>query len=484
MGKSIVINPLTRLEGHGKIVIFLNGDGEVENTYLQVPELRGFEKFCEGRCVEELPRITPKICGVCPGAHHMASTKALDKVFKAIPPPAAVKLRKVFYLAHFLHSHIAHFYLLALPDFVMGPDFSPSERNIVGLSEKLGVDVVSTVVANRGYAQKIQEIIGGRATLPVCGIPGGMSKGISEEEREKIREMAERLLEFSKFTLDVFHQHILHQEEYVRMMKAEFNQLSTNYMSLVDSQNRVSLYDGRVRVVNPEGKELTRFDGEKYLDAIEERPLPWTYLKFPYLKSLGWKGLTPGKGGSIYRVGPLARFNVSEGMSTPAAQEEYEKMESGLGGKPVHSTFAYHWARVTEMLNCAEELYELSQDKGITEPDLRAELKTPDEGVGVVEAPRGTLFHHYKTSPRGIVEEVNLIVATVQNNAGISMSVKEAARSLIKTDKVSEGLMNRVEMVVRAYDPCIACASHSINRTSGNWPIQIYDAKGNMIEPR
>ncbi|MFQ6066267.1 MAG: Ni/Fe hydrogenase subunit alpha [bacterium] len=484
MKRTITIDPLTRLEGHGKVVIFLNQEGAVENTYLQIPELRGFEKFCEGRCVEELPRITPKICGVCPGAHHMASTKALDRVFKVAPPPAAVKLRRVFYLAHFLHSHIAHFYLLTLPDFALGPDFPPSKRNVLGLSEKLGVDIISKVVVNRGFAQKIQEIIGGRATLPVCGIPGGMSKSLSEEEREKVQEMAEDLWEFSKFTLDIFHQEMLGQEKYVAMMKAEFSQLPTSYMGLVDSKNEVCYYDGQVKVVSPEGEELVKFDGGDYLDVIEEIPLPWTYLKFPYLKKLGWKGLVPGQEGGIYRVGPLARLNVAEGMSTPLAQKEYRRMYRELGEKPSHSTFAYHWARVIEIVNCAEELYRLSQDEDITEGDLRAGLNTPDEGVGVVEAPRGTLFHHYKTDQRGIVQEVNLIVATVQNNAGISMSVREAAKGLIKEGKVREGLTNRVEMVVRSYDPCIACATHCMGTTSADWPVEIYDTSGNMIEPK
>lgn len=484
MEKSITIDPLTRLEGHGKVVIFLDGQGKVENTYLQIPELRGFEKFCEERCVEELPRITPKICGVCPGAHHMASTKAVDGVFKASPPPTALKLRKLFYLAHVLHSHIAHFYLLALPDFALGPDFPPLKRNVIGLSEKVGVDVVSRVIAIRGCAQSIQEIIGGRATLPVCGIPGGMSKKISEEERENIQKMAEDILEFAKFTLDIFHQQIMGQKRYVDIIKAQFNQLPTSYMGLVDSEGKVNFYHGQVRVVSPEGEQVARFDGEKYLDVIEEKPLPWTYLKFPYLRKVGWKGLVPGKDGGIYRVGPLARLNVAEGMSSPLAQKEYERMYSELGKKPLHSTFAYHWARVIEVLNCAEELYDLSQDKDITKGDLKAKVKTPEEGVGVVEAPRGTLYHHYKTDQKGVVQGVNLIVATVQNNAGISMSVKEAAKGLITEGKVSEGLTNRVEMVVRAYDPCIACATHCISTTKRDWPVEIYDKEGNMVEPK
>ena len=482
MTKRITIDPITRLEGHGKIEIFLDDAGEVENAYLQIPELRGFEKFCEGRPVEELPRITPRICGVCPGAHHMASTKALDAVYHVEPPPAARKLRELFYCAHYVHSHIAHFYALAAPDFVLGPSSPPAERNILGVVAKVGLQIGGEVIKHRAYAQDIQNLIGGKATHPVCGLPGGMSRAISDDERKGIVEKARSCVEFANFSLKLFEDVVLKNKEYVEVIKSPAYALETNYLGMVDANNAVNFYDGLLRAVDPRGAEIARFPAAQYLDYIGEHVEPWTYLKFPFLKKLGWQGLAGGATSGVYRVGPLGRLNAAERMATPGAQAAYEKMFDTLGGRPCHATLAFHWARLVELLYAAERLLELASDPGVADPNVRAlPQATPDEGVGCVEAPRGTLFHHYKTDAAGMVTAVNLIVATVQNHAGMCLSVKGAAQGLIHGGKVDQGLLNMVEMAFRAYDPCFGCATHSL---PGQMPLEvsIFDARGKLCQ--
>ncbi|MDI6813535.1 MAG: Ni/Fe hydrogenase subunit alpha [Desulfitobacteriaceae bacterium] len=478
--KRITIDPITRLEGHGKIEIFLDDQGDVANAYLQIPELRGFEKFCEGRPAEEMPRITPRICGVCPGAHHIAATKAIDGVFNVDPPPVAKKLRELFYNAHFIHSHIAHFYALAAPDFVLGPDADPAERNILGVVAKVGVEIGSEVIKHRAYAQQIQAMIGGKATHAVSGLPGGMSKALSEDERRDIEAKGESFIKFAQFSLQIFEDVVLKNKAYLDLILGDVYYMKTYYMGLVDEQNRVNIYDGKVRVVDPEGKEYAKFYGLDYLNYISEHVEPWSYLKFPFLKEKGWKGFVDGKESGIYRVGPLARLNAAEGMSTPLAQAAYEKMYLTIGMKPVHHTLANHWARLIELLNASERVLELSLDPEITDPNTRnLPQGIPKEGVGIVEAPRGTLFHHYQTGPDGLLTKVNIIVATTNNNAAITMSVQRAAQKLIKKGDVTEGLLNMVEMAFRAYDPCFGCATHSL---SGQMPItaKIFDHKGSL----
>ena len=480
--KRITIEPITRLEGEAKIDIFLNDDGNVDNAYFQVVELRGFERFCQGRPVEEMPRITPRICGVCPGAHHMASAKAVDAVFNIDPPEPAKKLRELFYCAHMLHSHIAHFYALAGPDFVLGPDADPAKRNILGVVEAVGLETGKKVITARGYAQRIQEMIGGKATHPVCGLPGGMSKPITEEERKEIEEMAKFEIDFAKFSLQLVDDLILKNKAYVDLITGDIYRHETYYMGMVDKNNKVNFYDGDIRVVDQKGKEYAKFKPKDYLDYIEEHVEPWSYLKFPYLKGIGWKGLVDGKDSGIYRVNSLARLNVADGMATPLAQEAYDKMYDVLGGKPSHATLAFNWARIVEIMYAAERLLELATDKDITSKDIRIIPKEkPDEGLGCVEAPRGTLFHHYWTDEDGLITKVNLIVATGQNNGPMCMSVKKAAQSLIKNWKVEQGLLNMVEMAFRAYDPCLACATHSL---PGHMPLEviIHDTKGKIVE--
>jgi F420-non-reducing hydrogenase large subunit len=481
--RKITIDPITRLEGHGKIEIFLDDAGEVSNTYFQVPELRGFEKFSEGRPAEEMPQITQRICGVCPEAHHMASTKALDALFHVEPPSAAKKLRKLLYSAFYVTDHTTHFYILAAPDFVMGPDAPVAERNILGLIGKVGLELGGAVIKARMQNHKVIQMVGGRGIHPVFGLPGGVSKALSEEERKEIEQIAKDSVEFAKLSLKVFDDIVLKNKEYVDMIVSEAYTHRTYYMGLVDENNRVNFYDGRVRVVDPEGKEFVKYTPNEYLNHVAEHVEPWSYVKFPYLKKLGWKGFVDGKDSGVFRVAPLARLNAADGMATPLAQEAYEKMYETLGGKPVHHTLAMHWARLIEIAQAAEQLLQISQDPEITDPNIRTiPTAVPDEGIGIVEAPRGTLTHHYVTDERGVIKKANLIVATVNNAAAVNMSINKAARALIKPGKeITEGLLNRIEMAWRPYDLCLACASHNLPGHPA-LSIEVYDSKGKLIK--
>lgn len=466
--KKITIDPITRLEGHGKIEIFLNDAGNVENAYLQIPELRGFERFCIGRHVMELPVLTNRLCGVCPAAHHLASTKTLDAVFSAEPPPTAKKLRELFYMGQYTHSHIAHFYALAAPDFVLGPSAPPNKRNVLGVVDAVGVPIGAEVIKHRSYGQKVQEIVGGRATHPVFGLPGGVSKQISEEERVKMEEMAKSCVEFGKFTIKLFHDVVLGNKDYLNLvLNPDVYYLETYYMGMVDKNNKSNFYDGDIEVVDQTGKQVLKFKPNEYLDVIAEHVEPWTYMKMPYLKKIGWKGFVTGPSSGIYRVGPLGRINVCDGYTTPLAQKEFEvfrKTVGDLGVKgPVHHTLAFHWARVIELQYAAERMLELASDKSITSSDIRGAYKEPKEGVGIVEAPRGTLIHHYAADKNGLCTKINMIVATTNNYAAINTSVKQAAKALIKNGEVSPGLLNKVEMAFRCYDPCNSCGTHALD---------------------
>jgi len=478
--KEITIDPITRLEGHGNISIFLNDAGEVENAYLKVPELRGFEQFCVGRRAELMPILTTRICGVCPVAHHFAAVKALDAAFNVEPPSTAKKLRELMYAGYLIYDHILHFYYLGGPDFIVGPDAPPEKRNILGVIEKAGMEVAKEVIKHRAYGQKITEILGGKATHPVCGLPGGISKALSEENRQEIEKMAASSLNFAKLTLNIFHDIVLGNSKYVEMIKSDAYTMKTYYMGLVDANNKVNFYDGKIRVVDPTGKEFLKFEPKDYITQIGEHVEEWSYAKFPYLKKVGWKGLTSGPDSGVYRVGPLGRLNASNGMATPLAQAEYEEMYKTLGGKPVHGTLAFHWARLIELLYATERALELVRDPEITSTNIRAKPGEPGEGVGVVEAARGTLYHHYTLDKDALVKDVNMIVATTNNYPAICMSVRDAAKGIIHAGKVDQGMLNRVEMAFRAYDPCFGCATHF---AVGQMPltVQVFDQNKKLI---
>ncbi|MHB1037312.1 MAG: Ni/Fe hydrogenase subunit alpha [Pirellulales bacterium] len=467
----ISIDPITRLEGHGKIDIFLDEEGEVANAYLQIPELRGFERFCVGRPAEDMPNLTARICGVCPEAHHLAATKALDALFHVDPPPTAKKLRELFYSIFYATDHTTHFYALSGPDFVMGPDSPAAERNILGVVKKVGMEIAGKVLKMRRDGHALIKMIGGRAVHPNWGLPGGVSRGINEEQRKEIEQLGRDAVEFAKFSLKLFGDVVLANSDFVNLIKNDAYVHRTYNMGTVDKNNKVNFYDGMIRVVGPDGAEFARYEAKDYQQHIAEHVEPWTYLKFPYLKKIGWKGFVDGADSGVYKATPLSRLNAADGMATPLAQAEYERMYETLGGKPVHNTLATHWARLIELLYAAEHWVELATDPGITGKDYRVlPTQKPTEGVGSVEAPRGTLTHHYTTDDRGILTRVNLVVGTTNNYAPISMSVKKAAQGLIHKGQVTEGLLNMVEMAFRAYDPCFGCATHSL---PGQMPLEV-----------
>ena len=470
-GRRISIDPITRLEGHGKIEIFLDPKGDVERAYFQVPELRGFERFAQGRLAEDMPQITSRICGVCPTAHHMAATKALDDLYKVVPPPAATKIRELIYTTFMVEDHALHFYVLGGPDFVVGPTAPAAERNILGVIAKVGLEVGTRVIAMRRRLRELITLTGGKVIHPVFGLPGGVAKRIKPEEQARFKEVAAEAVEFGKFTLQLFEDVVLKNPEYVNLIVSDAYTHRTHYMGLVDGANKVNFYDGDVRVVSPEGKEVAKFAPQRYLDYVAEHVEPWSYMKFCYLKPIGWKGFVDGADSGIYSVAPLARLNSADGMATPLAQAAYEQFFATLGGKPVHHTLANHWARVVELVYAAERMQQLADDPELTDPNVRTlPTEKPKEGIGIVEAPRGTLIHHYQTDERGVIQKANLIVATQGNAARIAMSVEKAAKGMISGKEVSEGLLNMVEMAFRAYDPCLGCATHTL---PGAMPLEV-----------
>jgi len=479
--KKITINPITRLEGHGKIEIFLDDKGNVDDAYWQVVELRGFERFCIGRPVEELPRIVSNICGVCPTPHNMASMKAVDDLYGVEPTATAKLIRQLHYNAFMVEDHYIHFFFLGGPDFVLGPDADPAERNILGVVKKVGLEVGGKVIEVRKRCRDILRLVGSKPPHPEGGLPGGMSRGITEEERKWIKETADFSVEFARFTMELFKQVVLDNRKYLNLVLDDAYKLNTYYMGLVDENKRVNFYEGTLRVVNPKGDEYALFDYHDYISHIGEWVEPWTYIKLTHLRNVGWNGLNDGDKTSLYRVGPLARLNVAEGMLTPLAQKEYDAMFDTLGGRPSHHTLAYHWARLIEALQAAEHLQRIANDPLLTSKDIRnMDFKMNRVGVGCVEAARGTLIHHYETDDDGITTKVNLIVATQHNAAPICLSVKKAAMGFIKGPEVKEGLLNMVEMAFRAYDPCLSCATHAL---PGEMPliVNIRDRGGNLI---
>jgi F420-non-reducing hydrogenase large subunit len=480
MSRSIKIDPITRLEGHGKIEIFLDDAGGVEDCYFQIPELRGFERFVVGRPIEELPRIVTRICGVCPASHHMASAQAVDGCFGNEVAPLAHKLREMYYQAHFLHSHIAHFYALAAPDFVCGPDCDPATRNILGVVAKVGLEVGGQVIKARAMAQEIQTILGGRSTHLVWCLPGGVSKGLSQAELEQIKPMAAMLYDFSLFSLQLFKDVVLANPAYVDLILNGPYTLDVHNMGLVDENNAPNFYRGQVRVVDFEGAEICRYQPHEYSQYVAEHVEPWTYLKFPYLKQRGWKGFTEGLDSSLYCATPLARLNVADRMATPRAQEAFEEMFSILVRKPCRALLAQHWARLVEMVQNAESLLAFCADPEITGPEFRVvPQRITGEGFGIVEAMRGTLTHHYTCDDQGICTSANLIVGTTNNNAPIQMVTKKVAQAFIKPGvEISEGTLNLVEMAFRAFDPCFSCATHTL---PGQMPMEAHIHQGGRV---
>jgi F420-non-reducing hydrogenase large subunit len=461
MNRRVVIDPITRLEGHGRIEIRLDGTGRVIRTYFQVPDFKGFETFCVGRAVEEMPTLTQKICGVCPTAHHIAAVKALDDLFSVSPPPAARVIRELMHTAFIFEDHLLHFFYLGGPDILVNGRHFPGGTNLFGALQAVGESLGGRVMAIRRDVRGLIAMAGGSALYPVCGLPGGVSKPVSEANRRTMIETADRALTFAVDVLAMFHRKILRDEGFIKMARNPEFALQTYYMGMVDTDDRVNFYDGDIRIVSPAGAPFNRFPAADYLDHLQERVDAYTYMKPVFLKAVGWHGFMDGRKSGIYRVGPLARLNAARGMATPLAHAEYERLYAAVGTKPAHNTMLYHWARLIEVLYAAERMVALAHHPQLTDATVRnLPTGSPTRGVGVCEAPRGTLIHHYETDDRAIVTRLNLLVATQNNAAAICLSVEKAARSLIKNGLVTDSILQQVEMAYRAYDPCLACATH------------------------
>jgi len=477
MGKTITIAPVTRIEGHAKVTIQLDDAGNVADTQVNVVELRGFEKFCIGRPVEELPRIVTSICGVCPWSHHLASAKANDAVFGVTPPSAGRKLRELCNAIAYTEEHILHFFFLAGADFVMGPDADYAVRNVLGIAQG-NPEIAKQVIRNRHLGAQMLNIVSGKSIHPVTAVPGGFSKPLTEEERQRVLPMAKEVLEFAKFAINFAKKNIF--PKYMEAIKT-LGVIETGFLGTVTDDGTLNLYDGKLRLMKKDGT-YTDFAYDQYTQYLGEKVLPWSYLKFPYAKA--WDegfdmSLSAPKG--IYRTNTLARLNVCDRMATPLAQAEFEEFRSAFG-RPAQQTLLYHYARLVELLYNAELAVQLLKDPEITSTDIRVPVAPrAARGVGCVEAPRGTLIHDYETDDQGMVTNVNLIVGTTHNNAPINMSVKRAATALIKDGKYDQGVLNQVEMAIRAYDPCLSCATHALDGSLAV-KVQIFSHTGELLE--
>jgi len=449
MGEVINIQPITRIEGHAKVAIHLDDDGNVADTRMHMQALRGFEKFVEGRPAEEMPRIVCHICGICPWAHHLASSKAGDACFGVTPPPAAVKLRRLMQMVAYVGDKLLNFYFLAAPDFVIGPDADYSVRNVVGIIDA-APDIAKQVVHLRHLTAQILENFAGRAIHPTFSMPGGVSKPMTESERSEIQGHTKELLDFAQFTIKFAKENV-----FAKYMDAIQNLgvIKVGHIGTVTDDGVLDFYDGKLRLMKPDGT-YDDFAYDEYLDYIGEHVEPWSYQKFPYAKAWGQGfALDLSNPAGIYRSNCLARINVCDKMATPLAQAELEEFRANFG-RPAHFTLLYHYARLIELVQCAEHMMQLLEDPEITSPDIRTKIEPrAGRGVGCVEAPRGTLIHDYETDDQGLITKANLIVGTTHNNAAMNLSVKQTAMELIKDGNYDQGILNKVEMAIRAYDP-------------------------------
>ena len=455
MGRKITIEPVTRIEGHGRVTIHLNDEGAVEQTYFHVDEFRGLEKFCEGRPYYEMPQITQRICGICPISHHLAGAKASDGVARVEPPRPAKLLRELMHMGQTVQSHGMHFFHLAAPDLLFGFDADPAERNVFRVIRE-NPQLALKAVNLRRYGQQIIERLGGKRIHANFAVPGGVNNPLTEENRKAIAAEQAVMIDVAKEAISIIKGWLEANKE----VAAGFASFPSNYMGLVDKEGGLQLYDGEIRVKGAEGQYLAQFKPANYLSYIAEHVESWSYLKHPYYRNQGFPQ-------GFYRVGPLGRLNVIDKIGTPLAQEEFKQFRSINGGKPVEGSLYYHYARMIELLYCLECIGQLLDDPDIMSNNIRTfplPDKLPGQGVGVIEAPRGTLFHDYGTDEDGLLTRVNLIVATGNNNWAMHTAAGQVAKAFVDGNKLTEGMLNRVEAAIRCYDPCLSCATHALGR--------------------
>jgi NAD-reducing hydrogenase large subunit len=458
MSKRIVIDPVTRIEGHAKISIFLDDSGTVSDAEFHVVEFRGFEKFCEGRPFSEMPGITPRICGICPVSHLLASAKAGDAIMAINIPPAADKLRRLMNLGQFVQSHALSFFHLSAPDFLLGWDTPQPQRNVFGLIAS-NTDLARAGIRLRQFGQEIIELLGGKKIHPAWAVPGGVRNALSEAGRERIRAWLPEAYATTKTAFELFKKVLESHKREIQI----FGNFSSLFMGLVDAEGNWEHHSGKLRFVDSSGSVIAdQLDPQKYYEYISESVQSSSYLKSPYYSPLGFPD-------GMYRVGPLARLNVAEQMGTPKADTELKKFKK-LGRGAVTSSFLYHYARLIEILAAIERIEVLLDDPELLSDDLRADAGINSlRGIGVSEAPRGTLFHDYTVDHEGLLKKVNLIVATGQNNLAMNQTVAQIARHYIRGEEIPEPMLNRIEHGIRCYDPCLSCSTHAV----GQMPLHV-----------
>lgn len=450
MPEVVRLPSVKRIEGHGRVSLFLGEDGTVENAHFDITEFRGFEKMLKDRMIWEMPLITSRICGVCPVSHHLAAVKAVDALYGVEIPRTARLLRELLHLGGFSQDHALHFFFLAGPDFLTGD--GAGSRDILGVIQARP-ELAAKAIRLRKTGQHIVKIVGGRASHPVAAIPGGMSKGITAEERDTILGMVRDGMSDAVSAAE------LARESTHRLLDANdgYGRTPMPLMGMLSSGGAFDIYDGTINVMAEDGQISETFEARAYSEHITERVLPYTYAKSPYLTSRG-----PDTGS--YRVGPLARLNLAESMPGPRSSEMLNRFRSELG-RPVHAVLAYHWARMIELVATYERMETILSDSDICSDELRVRVERgPGTGIASIEAPRGTLIHHYEADDIGRVTKANLVVATTHNVASLDGVVLEAALASGKDEAMSDATVRRMELGIRAHDPCLSCATHEIGR--------------------
>lgn len=469
--RKLVIEPVTRVEGHGKVTINLDDENKVMQTRLHIVEFRGFERFIQGRPYWEVPVIVQRLCGICPVSHHLAAAKAMDYIVGVDKlTPTAEKIRRLMHYGQFFQSHALHFFHLCSPDILFGFDADVATRNVVGVINKFPA-LATQGVMMRKYGQEIIKATAGKKIHGTGAIPGGVNKSLTIMERDSFLKDIEQMIRWSKDSINIAKNYTV--ENIAEL--ARFGSFESNHLSIIGHDGALEIYDGGLRAIDSEGNKIfDHADNQKYYEFIAEEVRSYSYMKFPFMKMIG-----PEEG--WYRVGPLARINTCDFISTPEAEKERKEFVAFFGKKPCKESMAYHWARMIELLHCAEEMQKLLNDPDIIGRDLLVTGQRRGESVGIIEAPRGTLFHHYKVDENDLVTMCNLIVSTTSNNEPMNLAVKKVAENFINGKaEITEGLMNRVEVAIRAYDPCLSCATHAL----GMMPlvVELFDANGVLID--
>lgn len=475
--QKITIDPVTRVEGHGRVTIHLNEEGNVDNAYFHIVEFRGFERFIQGHPFWEAPVLVQRLCGICPVSHHLAAAKAIDQIVGIDPedlPPTATKLRRLLHYSQVFQSHALHFFYLASPDLLFGADAPPEKRNVVAVAAA-NKELAKKGILMRKFGQELIQAIAGKRIHGISAMPGGVHRSLTKAQRDyfldgKTIPSADTMIEWSLAVLAFIKDYHRQKRDWLDL----FARYPSGHLGMVDDHGALDLYHGKLRAIDSMGKVvLPNINTDDYVHYFSEHTERWSYMKFPYLNHLGRK-----KGWN--RVGPLARMNVCDRIPTPLAEAERQALFAFTNGKPVNSTMYYHWARLIELLYCAEVMKDLLLDEDIMGGELKAEGERRNEGVGIIEAPRGTLIHHYRVDAAGMITKCNLIVSTTHNNEPMNRAVEWVAKNVLSSQpKITEGMLNQVEVAIRAYDPCLSCATHAL----GKMPleIQFFDHKENLI---